>query len=140
MTKNEILKFLNENPIVYLATVDAKNHPHVRGMMLFSADTDGLIFHTGTGKEINDQLEQNPAVEMCAFNHQNVQVRVSGVAEFVDDLALKQTIVAARPFLQQTVDTMGYEQFIVFRVTQCVATVWTMEDNLAPKTFVPLTD
>jgi len=46
MNKSEILGFLNANPLCHLATVEG-NKPHVRGMMLYRADENGLIFHTG---------------------------------------------------------------------------------------------
>lgn len=139
MTKQEILAFLNEHPLCFLATA-VENTPHVRGMLLFRADDDGILFHTGQGKELTEQLEKNPVVELCALNTQrNVQVRVSGTVEFLDDLALKQSLVAQRPFLQPIVDASGYAAFLVFRVTHAVATVWTMEENMAPKSYVSLT-
>ncbi|HEY3378401.1 MAG TPA: pyridoxamine 5'-phosphate oxidase family protein [Armatimonadota bacterium] len=138
MTKEEILAFLTANPICYLATVDG-NVPHVRGMMMFRADGDGIVFHTGLGKDLTNQLEKNPAVELCTYNpEQNVQVRVCGTAEFVNDLALKQAIVAERPFLQPMVEQTGYDAFLLFRVKDAQATVWTMADNMAPKTYVAL--
>jgi len=40
-----------------------------------------------------------------------------------------------KPWLDRT----GFGPMAVFRVVDCVATVWTMETTLAPKTYVPLT-
>lgn len=138
MDRIEILAFLNANPLCYLATIDG-NVPRVRGMMLVRADDRGILFHTGQGKDMARQLQQNPAAEICVFNQeQNVQVRVSGTVEFLDDLELKRQLVADRPFLQPIVDQFGYEAFLVFRMKDCHATVWTMQANMAPKTFVSL--
>ena len=75
-------------------------------------------------------------MEICVFNAtENVQVRVNGTAEFLDDLAMKQAIVAERPFLQAMIEQTGYDRFLVFRITDCTATVWTMQTNMEPKTF-----
>jgi len=138
MTKDEIFAFLNANPLVYLATTE-DGVPHVRGMMLFRADESGIYFHTGKGKEMTNQLEQQPVAELCVFNQQDgVQVRVSGTVEFLGDLALKQQLVAERPFLQPIVEQFGYEAFVVFRLAKHTATVWTMAENMAPKTYTQL--
>lgn len=137
MTKDEIFAFLNAHPICYLATVE-DGHPRVRGMMLFRADEQGLIFHTAQDKAMTAQLRATPFAEVCTFDPEsNVQVRVRGAVEFLDDLALKQAIVAERPFLQAAV-AQGYDQFILFRVTDCVATVWTMATAMAPPVYIKL--
>ncbi|MHB9129868.1 MAG: pyridoxamine 5'-phosphate oxidase family protein [Armatimonadota bacterium] len=138
MTKDEIFAFLNANPVCYLATAEG-DQPRVRGMMLFRADENGILFHSGEGKDMTNQLRANPKAEICIFNpEQNVQVRVTGITEFINDLAVKQQMVAERPFLQPMVEQTGYDKFIVFRIKDCVATVWTMANNMAPKTFVKL--
>ena len=140
MTKSEILGFLNANPMFHLATVEG-NRPHVRGMLLYRADENGLIFHTGKMKDIHRQLTGNPHVELC-FNNGNfenlVQIRVSGVAELVEDLELKKEIVQKRDFLKPWVEQNGYEPLAVYRIRKGVATVWTMRTNLAPKEFIEI--
>jgi pyridoxamine 5'-phosphate oxidase len=140
MTKNEIIEFLNANQVFHLATVEG-NKPHVRGMLLYRADEDGLIFHTGKMKEIHRQLTANPHVELC-FNNGKfedlVQIRVSGTAVLVEDLELKKEIVRAREFLKPWVEQNGYEPLAVYRIRKGIATVWTMKTNLAPKESIEL--
>ena len=87
MSKEEIFKIMNENPVLHLATMDG-DQPRVRGMLLFRADEDGIIFHTGSFKDVYSQIQKNPKAELC-FNGQGIQVRVSGVLEEVDDENLK---------------------------------------------------
>jgi pyridoxamine 5'-phosphate oxidase len=138
MDKQEIIQFLNTNPVVYLATAE-DNQPHVRGMMLYRADDKGIIFHTGTGKDLSQQMLKNPKVELCCFNPQSkLQVRVSGVAELINDLELKKEIVNNRQFLKPWVDQYGYESLAVYRIKDCKATPWTFETNLAPKEYIKL--
>ncbi len=133
MTHEQILEFLNANPVCHLATCEGQQ-PRVRGMMMYRADSTGLIFHTGNYKALARQLAANKQVEVC-FNSQDTQVRVAGVAEIVEDLGLKKEIVAARPFLKPWVEERGYDLLVVFRVTQCQAAVWTMAMNFEPTEY-----
>ena len=140
MNKSEIFNFLNANQVFHLATVEG-NKPHVRGLLLYKADENGIIFHTGKMKDLHRQLTENPHVEMC-FNNGNfenlIQIRVSGTVGLVEDLELKKEIVEKREFLKPWVDQMGYEFLAVYRMKKGVATIWSMTTNFTPKEFVEL--
>jgi pyridoxamine 5'-phosphate oxidase len=136
MTREQILEFLNANPVCHLATCEGKQ-PRVRGMMMYRADSTGLVFHTGNYKALTKQLLANKLVEVC-FNSQDTQVRVAGVAEIVEDMGFKKEIVEARPFLKPWVEEHGYDLLVVFRVTQCQAAVWTMATNFEPTQYQKL--
>ncbi|MCL5024140.1 MAG: pyridoxamine 5'-phosphate oxidase family protein [Nitrospirae bacterium] len=140
MNKSELFEFLNANPIFHLATVEG-NKPRVRGMMMYRADENGILFHTGKGKDLHRQLSANPQVEMC-FNNGKfedlIQIRVSGRVELVEDLNLKKEIVEKRAFLKPWVEQMGYEPLAVYRMKNGVAALWTMKTNFAPKEYVML--
>jgi uncharacterized pyridoxamine 5'-phosphate oxidase family protein len=136
MTKEEIISFMKANPICYLATVEG-DRPHVRPMGMYKADEGGILIQLSTVKGMYRELLQNPKVELC-FNGSGKMVRVSGVAEFIEDQGLKEEIVKARPFLKPLVDIRGWEGIKVFRVTNPLATVWTMATNFEPKDFIKL--
>ncbi len=137
MNKSEILAFLNANPSCHLATVEG-DKPHVRSILIYKADEGGIIIETGTMKDLYKQLSQNPNVELCFNNYEDgIQVRVSGAVEAVDDVGLKDEIIAQRPFLKQRVEEGGYEAMAVYRL-KGVAHVWTSATNLAPKTYIQL--
>jgi pyridoxamine 5'-phosphate oxidase len=138
MTREQIIEFINNHIPSFLATVE-DGEPRVRGMGHYRADDKGIVFHTGEGKDLTTQIRKCPKAEMCIFDPEtNVQVRVRGDVEIFDDQSLKEEIVEARPFLKPVVEAVGYQAFVLFRLTNCVATVWTMADNMAPKTFVKL--
>ena len=140
MTKEEIIKFINTNLVCHLATTE-ENQPHVRGMMAYRADEQGIIFHTGNSKDLFKQVRDNPLVEACFFDRKtNTQVRVKGRAVVIYDDLLKKEIVATRTFLKPWVEELGLDVLAVFRVTDCVACVWTFENNFAPKTYIKITD
>ena len=133
MTASEIRKFLNDHPACHLATLE-NGRPRVRGMLLYRADEQGLIFHTGVGKALAKQVADGAPVEAC-FNSPELQVRVAGTAKIVDDLELKKEIVAARPFMQPWVAQHGYGLLVVFRVVACAAATWSMAANFEPTTY-----
>jgi pyridoxamine 5'-phosphate oxidase len=137
MNKSEILAFLNANPSCHLATVEG-NKPHVRGILIHRADEGGIIIETGTFKDVYKQLSANPNVELCFNNYQQgIQVRVSGAVEAVDDVKLKDEIIAQRPFLKQRIAEGGYEAMAVYRL-KGVAHVWTSKTGFGPKTYIQL--
>ena len=133
MTRNEIIQFLNQNPVCHLATLE-NGRPRVRGMFMYRADEKGILFHTGAGKSLPWQVQAGAPVEVC-FNSPDVQVRVSGMVERVEDPELKKEIVAARPFMQPWVEKHGLGLLVVFRIVQCEAAVWTMQTNFEPTVY-----
>ena len=140
MNKKEVLEFLNANPIFHLATVEG-DKPHVRGMLLYRADENGIVFNTGKIKDLYKQLTENPNVEMSFTNgifENLIQIRVAGTVELVEDLDLKKEIVGKRDFLKPWVDEVGYEPLAVYRVRNGVAVMWTMATNVAPKQYIQL--
>ena len=140
MNKEEIIGFINANPVFHLATVEG-GKPHVRGMYLYRADENGILFHTGKAKDLHRQLTKNPNVEM-SFNNgklaELIQVRVSGIAELIEDMDLKKEIVQKRTFLKPWVERDGYDSLAVYRIRKGMAVVWTMNANFAQKEPVEL--
>jgi pyridoxamine 5'-phosphate oxidase len=140
MNRKEIIELINRNPVFHLATVE-EGAPRVRGMLAYRADDKGILFHTGTMKDVHRQMMANSAVELCFHDWQaNVQVRVRGKAIPVEDQALKEEIVNSpgREFLQPWIEASGYSLMSVFRVEGCQALAWTMESNFALKELVAL--
>jgi len=137
MTKDEILELIKANPTSFMATVEG-NKPHVRGMGIYKVDENGIIIQTWTIKDIHQQILNNPEVELC-FNDREagIQVRVSGKAEILDDMALKEKVVEDRAFMKPTVEEKGYDVVALYRV-KGKATVWTRDKNFEPKEYTDL--
>jgi len=137
MDKYEIFKYLNDCKIFFLATSEGDT-PHLRGLFLHKADETGISFTTAKFRDLYKQLKANPKVELC-FTQDKSSIRVSGkVVELDDDLDLKKEIVASRPFMKPWIDAAGYTPMAVFKVIDCVATPWSFDKTLEPKTFIPL--
>lgn len=144
MTKEEIFSLIAEmtHPVMYVATSE-NNQPHVRGILLYKADSEGIVFHTGKTKELYRQLIANPHAEVC-FSCGKYQIRVEGNFDLVDDIDYKREIVShpSRKFLQPWREQQGDDKFFdflqVFRMRNGKAHVWTFEDNFKPKEYIIL--
>ncbi len=138
MTSKEVIEFAAKNPVFALGTTDG-GRPRVRMMMLYRADDSGLIFTTGRDKDVNKQLQANPAVEMCFYDAaQGREVRIEGSVEPLNDLKLKKQIVKDFPFLKPWVESQGYEVMATYRLKGGKAVTWTMETNFDPKQYIQL--
>lgn len=140
MTKTDVFSFINENMSCNLATC-IDNKPQTRWMLMYKADSDGIVFHTGTMRDLYRSLLANPQVELCFFNgkpENMIQIRVSGTVEEDKDPVLRKEIIQARPFLNKVIAEYGEESIAPFRLRNMVASVWTMEKNTEPKEMIPL--
>lgn len=144
MTREEVFELMNGNPAFYLATIEDKQ-PRVRGMLLYKANQDGIVFHTGTMKDVFKQIIDNPRVELC-FNDfkKGIQVRVRGELEVVDDNNLKDEISEhpTRQFLKTWKESGSlqdfYNTFAVLRLRDGIANTWSLDRNFEPKDQIKL--
>jgi pyridoxamine 5'-phosphate oxidase len=138
MKIQDCIKFSNENPICYLATVE-NDQPRVRALGFWFADETGFYFQTSSIKEFPLQLKKNPKCEACFYKHEGMigtMLRISGQAEFVNDIKLREKAFNDRPFLKSfglTIDSPG---LILFRIAHGQAHFWTMESNLKGKEII----
>ena len=138
MTINEIFDLINRYPVFHLATMD-NDQPRVRGMLLFRADENGIIFHTASTKDVYRQIMANPKAEMC-FSCGDVQIRVTGILELSEDTVLREEIFShpSRKFLQAWKDNGIDDLMQVFVMKNCTAVTWTMATNFEPKEPIKL--
>ena len=130
MDFEDYIKFANENPICYVATEDG-NQPRVRAFRLWYADESGFYFHTGTTKNVYRQLQSNHRVEVCFCTPRfDKMMRVTGVAEFIDNPSLKKRLVEERPFLKAIIKGLDDPLLTILRIPKGEAHFWTMADNL----------
>src|ERR1035437_4377959 len=138
MNIQDCIKFTNENPVCYLATVEG-DQPRVRALGFWFADETGFYFHTASVKEFPHQLRKNPKTEVCFYHHEGmigIMLRVSGAVEFVDDIKLREKALVDRPFLKNFGMTVDSPHMVIFRISHGQAHFWTMENNLKPKDII----
>jgi len=142
MDFKDCIKFANETPVCYLATVEGKQ-PRVRALGFWFADESGFYFQIGAMKDMYRQLQANPKVEACFWQPDETtgkMMRVAGNIEFVDDPELKKKVLEDRPFLKEFGLIFDNPGLIIFRISKGEAYFWTMATNFEPKKFIKFGD
>ncbi|MEI6089379.1 MAG: pyridoxamine 5'-phosphate oxidase family protein [bacterium] len=135
MTKNDFIKFANENHVCYLATAE-NDQPRVRPLGFWFADDSGFYFQTGDMKPFYQQLKANPKTEVCFYHPEEMigsMIRIAGEVEFLDDADLKVRVMQERPFLRGFGLSETSPDLIIFRIAHGEMYFWNMENNLKPK-------
>lgn len=131
MNFQDCIRFANQNPLVYFATVD-RNQPRVRPIKMWFANEQGFYFQTEMAKAFYQQLNVNKRVEICFYASEAHKVmRVAGEVEFINDLELKARVLQDRPLLKG----LGIEKaedplLVVFRIYKGEAFFWTRENTM----------
>ena len=97
---DEILKFLQEAKVFYLATVEG-DQPRVRPMGFVMKYKDRLYFSTNNTKEMYKQMQANPKVEFCAMGGDNKTLRIYGKVAFDAERETKVKALESSPGLQR---------------------------------------
>src|SRR5438270_7675691 len=98
-----------------LATIDG-DQPCVRPVS--PVRTDGFTVYVANLRAYHKtaEIEANPKVELCYLDDHHDQVRLTGLAEVVDDRALLQEIWDENPLLRQYLGSLDNPQLIVYRI------------------------
>ena len=94
---NDVVSFLQENPVQYLATVGRDGRAKCRPFM-FCFERDGkLWFCTNHTKEVYKDLMHNPYVQISVSSPSYAWIRLDGKAVFADNRAVKEGCMRSRP-------------------------------------------
>ena len=130
---NEVVKFLSENPVQYLATVGRDGKAKCRPFM-FAGEMDGkLWFCTNNQKDVYKDLQQNPHTEICVSSPAYAWIRLNGRAVFEDNMAVKEMCLA-NPIVKSQYQTADNPIFEVFYLDGAKAVIADFSGN-PPKTF-----
>jgi general stress protein 26 len=99
----------------HLATIDG-DQPRLRPVS--PVKTEGFTVFVANLRVYHKTAEiaANPKVELCYMDDGHNQVRITGVANVVTDLATLQEIWDANPLLRQYLGSLDNPQLIVYRV------------------------
>ena len=124
----EVVKFLQENPVQYLATVGrdgkAKCHP-----FMFAGEKDGkLWFCTNSTKEVYKDMQANPYVEVSVSSPTYAWIRLNGRALFENNMAVKEMCIQ-NPIVKSQYQTAGNPIFEVFYLAEAHAVIADFSGN-----------
>lgn len=98
-----------------LATLDG-DQPRVRPVSPVRTDHFTVYVANLRSYHKTAEIGANPKVELCYLAANHDQVRITGVAEVVDERGLLQQIWDANPLLRQYLGTPDNPELIVYRI------------------------
>ncbi len=110
---SEVVTFLQENPVQYLATVGRDGKPKCRPFMFCFEREGKLWFCTNNTKEVYKDLQENPYVEVSTSSPAYAWIRLSGKAVFADDRAVKEGCME-NPIVKGQYQSADNPIFVVF--------------------------
>lgn len=119
---NEVARFLQENPIQYLATVGRDGKAKCRPFM-FAGEKDGkLWFCTNNTKEVYQDMQANPNVEVSVSSPAYAWIRLNGRAVFENNMAVKEMCMQ-NSIVKGQYQTAGNPIFEVFYLENARAVI-----------------
>jgi len=123
----DILKFIEENPVCTLATID-NNQPHVRAFLSNIIDNK-IYFTTSTHKNVGKQIIKNQKVELCYLNSNfSKMLRITTTLLIVDNKKMKQDFIDNREYLKGF--SADDQTFLLLTLSNSKAKFWSLEDNM----------
>ena len=98
----EVLKFLKECGVYYLATVE-DGKPRVRPFGTAEIFENHLYIQTGNKKDVFKQIQKNPNVEICAFKD-GKWLRLRGILRQDDRYEARKDMLDKNPYLRGMYD------------------------------------
>jgi uncharacterized pyridoxamine 5'-phosphate oxidase family protein len=130
---NEVVEFLQRNPVQYLATIGRDNKAKCRPFMFCLAHEDKLWFCTNSQKDVYQDMQANPSIEVCVSSPDYAWIRLNGTAVFEDDRAVKGACMG-NPIVKGQYGTADNPIFEVFYLKDAQATIADFSGDL-PRTF-----
>lgn len=124
---DEIVKFLEESGLQYLATTGLDGKPKVRPFQMMFAEGDKIWYCTGNNKEVYKELVQQPYVEFCASGNEGMTwMRLSAKVVFDNNRAIKNKVLNHSPLVKgiyKTGDNPVFEVFYLDELSAAIAAI-----------------
>ena len=130
---NEVVKFLQENPVQYLATIGRDGKAKCRPFM-FAGEKDGkLWFCTNNQKDVYKDLQEHPYTEVSVSSPEYAWIRLNGRAVFENNMAVKEMCIA-NPIVKGQYGEATNPIFEVFYLAEAHAVIADFSGN-PPKEY-----
>jgi uncharacterized pyridoxamine 5'-phosphate oxidase family protein len=128
----EVIRFLNQNRLGYLATVE-NGKPRVRPWGFIFEEDGKFWFCTNNTKNVFKQLREVPCIEFSCSNPEfNTWLRISGNITFSGNKAVKEKIFQSNPMLKnmyQSADNPIFEVFCLEHGSSSISGFTTPEQK-----------
>lgn len=130
---NEVIKFLQENPVQYLSTIGLDGKAKARPFM-FCFEKDGkLWFCTNNQKNVYKEMQANPYIEVTVSSPEYAWIRLNGKTVFENNMEVKEGCMK-NPIVQGQYKTADNPIFEVFYLEDAKAIIADFSGN-PPKEY-----
>lgn len=129
----EVVKFLQQNPVQYLASVGRDGKAKCRPFMLCLEKDGKLWFCTNNRKDVYQDMQVNPYVEISVSSPEFAWIRIGGKATFVDDRQVKEACMN-NPIVKSQYQSAENPIFVVFYLADATAVIADFSGN-PPRTY-----
>lgn len=131
---NEVVKFLKENPVQYFATVGLDGKPKVRPFQFMLEKEGNLYFCTNNKKDVFDQLQKCPYVEISTSSPKFAWIRLNGKVVFSNDMETKKAIIESSSLVKSLYKSAENPIFEIFYLKDAKAVIADFSGN-PPKEY-----
>lgn len=131
---NEVVAFLNDNPVQYLATVGRDGKAKCRPFMFAGQLDNKLWFCTNNTKDVYQDMQANPCIEVSISSPSYTWIRLNGRAVFENNMAAKEMCIQ-NPIVKSQYETAGNPIFEVFYLANAHAVIADFSGN-PPREYV----
>jgi uncharacterized pyridoxamine 5'-phosphate oxidase family protein len=118
MTREEIVEFIKEVNIGYMATMDNNNRPRVRPMGIHTIYDNDIYFFTFRNTRKVAEIDDNPKVEVVWAKTKTLsQVRICGEATIVNDDNIQQRFKDDEPIVSKILPPGAEHLFCLYKIT-----------------------
>lgn len=129
----DVVKFLNENPVQYLATVGRDGKAKCRPFMFCFEKEGKLWFCTNELKDVYLDLQENASVELSVSSPEYAWIRLHGEAVFEENMDVKE-VCMNNPIVKGQYQTADNPIFKVFYLKNVKAVIADFSGN-PPKEY-----
>lgn len=126
---NEVIQFLKENPVQYIATIGLDGKPKVRPFQFMIEEDNKLFFSTSNQKNVFSEIKNTSSVELCISNEKFEWMRLSGDVVFSDDLEIKRKVIESSELVKSIYKTADNPTFEVLYLENAKAVIADFSGN-----------
>ena len=128
LTMDELLEFLKNNPVFYLATNEG-GQPRVRPFGFHMVFDNKFYMVTANNKKVYNQIKANPKLEFCTMAPDTHFIRVTGEAVLDDsNTEAKKKVFEVMPDLLKLYGSAENPAMSVFYLKNITATIASLKE------------
>lgn len=129
----EVVKFLQANPVQYLATVGRDGKAKCRPFMFCFEKEGKLWFCTNSTKDVYKDIKANPEIEVSVSSPEYAWIRLNGKAVFENNMEVKEACML-NPIVKGQYNEASNPIFEVFYLENVKAVIADFSGN-PPKAY-----